>query len=171
MNAGQLRLWAVRGTVATVLCLAVAATSRVPWSSGDGERTQLRLSWGGIAHTTEACRPPTEEELTGLPQHMRPREICDGAPVGFNLRLVVDGDTLVQGPIVGGGRSERAYTVYHQFVLNPGTHRLALDLWPDSAGATLPPGLHQSLREVLDLPAGRATLLTLDSGGQLAVRR
>lgn len=160
MAKGSVLSLSGRLAVAVVFSVLVAATSRVGWNSGDAARSQFRLSWSGTAPTTEACRPPTEAEVEGMPVHMRPTQICEGGAIHFNLRVIVDGDTLVDGPLSSAGRGERAFSVYHEFVVRPGTHDLAVDFWPDSAVANLPGGLAHSLRDEHAFDPGRATLLT-----------
>ena len=83
---------------------------------GRGDEAELRVSLRLPAVTTEAGRPPTGEEVRGVPPHMRPAEICSGEVVSFGMRVVVDGDTLDAGTVrpPGGGRG-RTLSVYRSY--------------------------------------------------------
>ncbi|MGI9629062.1 MAG: hypothetical protein ACR2QM_19680 [Longimicrobiales bacterium] len=155
--------WVFRFAVGTVTVLLIVAASRVNWEASPDSESELRLSWRYVSPTVEACRPPTDQELSGLPQHMRPSEICEGGPIPFSLRIALDGQVLREGPVVGGG--ERAISIYERFDVTPGNHDLAVDFWPDTAEVPLPEGLAQQLRRTVPFTGGRAILLTLGELG------
>ena len=168
-----------------VLALIVLLPSRVDWDASPGaprasgtvgtvgvvgvvgEQSELRLSWRYVAPTVQACRPPTERELAGLPQHMRPTEICDGGALPFRLRVVLDGDTLRSGLVQGG--AGRALSILERFPVAAGRHDLSVDFWPDSANQNLPPGLAKEITRSVNFTGRRAVLVTLEDDG-LAIR-
>ena len=84
----------VRLAVGIMTVLLIVAASRVNWEATPDSKSELRISWRYASPTTKACRPPTEAELAGLPQHMRPAEICEGGPIPFSLRIALDGRVL-----------------------------------------------------------------------------
>ena len=158
MTGGTIPGW----IAGALMVVAVAGLSRLPWDLGPAEPTsELRLSWRTLAPTVERCRPPTEAELAGVPAHMRPREICEGGPVPFQLQVTVDGADLRQGPVPTGG--ERAVSVYEVYAISPGEHEVVVSFRPDGPGDG--EGESHSLRRTLMFEAGRARLITMGEGG------
>ena len=156
--------------VGGAMLLPVILLSGVRWPGG-GDEAELRLSLRLPAVTAEACRPPTGEEVRGVPPHMRPAEICTGEAVPFGMRVVVDGDTLDAGTVrpPGGGRG-RTLSVYRSYRTVPGTLDVEVALWPDSSVAGLPDALELALRTSLSLAAGEVALVTRGENGELVVR-
>ena len=152
------------------ILLPVILLSTVPWPGG-GDAAELRVSLRLPAVATEACRPPTEEEVRGVPPHMRPAEICSGEVVPFGMRVVVAGDTLDAGTVrpPGGGRG-RTLSVYRSYRTAPGALDVEVALWPDSSVVGLPDALELSLRTSLSLAAGEVALVTRGENGELVVR-
>lgn len=154
---------AVQLAAGLLMTLVIVAASRVNWDASPNAAAELRLSWRYVSPTVEECRTPTDEEVASLPQHMRPTQVCDGGPIPFNLRIVLDGETLLDGPIARNG--ERAVSTFERFHVSPGDHDLAVDFWPDSTETALPDGLSQRLRRTVTFPEGRAILVTLGEAG------
>ena len=152
------------------MLLPVILLSSVPWPSA-GDEAELRVSLRLPAVTTEACRPPTEEEVRRVPPHMRPAEVCSGEVVPFGMRVVVEGDTLDAGTVrpPGGGRG-RTLSVYRSYRTAPGALDVEVALWPDSSVAGLPDALELSLRTSLSLAGGEVALVTRGENGDLVVR-
>lgn len=152
------------------ILLPVILLSSVPWPDG-GDEAELRISLRLPAVSAEECRPPTAEEVRGVPPHMRPAEICSGEAVPFGMRVVVEGDTLDAGTLrhPGGGRG-RALSVYRSYRTAPGALEVEVALWPDSSVAGLPDAPELSLRTSLSLAAGEVALITRGEGGELVVR-
>ncbi len=167
MDRGRLVLIAALSLAAT---LVIVAGSRLPWTSARGASSELRISWRSVAPSSRACRPPTEDEVRGLPQHMRPREVCEGGPVPFFYSVIVDEDTLSSGPASHpGGRGDLTLSVLDVHDVAPGRHRVRVDFWPDSAARSLPPDAATSLDRTVEFGPGRAVLVTM-SDGQLVLR-
>lgn len=154
--------------VGGAILLPVILLSGVPWPGG-GDEAELRVSLRLPAVTTEACRPPTAEDVRGVPPHMRPVEICSGEVVPFEMRVVVEGDTLDAGTLRPPGRG-RALSVYRSYRTAPGALDVEVALWPDSSVAGLPDALELSLRTSLSLTAGEVALVTRGENGELVVR-
>ena len=152
------------------MLLPVILLSSVRWPGG-GSEAELRLSLRLPAVTAEACRPPTEEEVRGVPPHMRPAEICSGEVVPFGMRVVVEGDTVDAGTLrpPGGGRG-RTLSIYRSYRTAPGALDVEVALWPNSSVAGLPDTLELSLRTSLSLAAGEVALVTRGENGELVVR-
>lgn len=153
-----------------VLCLVVLL-SRVPWQPSTGTKAELRVSLRRPVVATEQCRPPTEDEVRGIPPHMRPLEVCSGDVVPFTLRVVLDGDTLARHPVrPSGGRRGRTLSVFETYSLRPGAHEVEVAFWPDSSAVELPTGLALALRASLSLSGGEVALVTQGEDGGLVVR-
>jgi len=105
----------------------LAALSRAPQGMGDDEEGLLRLSWSGQPERVEVCRTVTDEELQNLPRHMRQPVLCEGGSAEYRLRVTVDGTTLVDEDVTGGGlRRDRPIYVYREFPLTPGPRALSV---------------------------------------------
>ena len=180
----------LRRTIGLVVALAsltaVAALSRVPYRTHDGERALLRLSWRMRGERIEQCRGATPAELANVPQHMRREVICEGARIAaYRLRVVVDGRTLANSVVAGSGVvGDRPIYVLRDFELRPGTHQLQLSFekepnqggeksgeQPDSSRereydrqarrGTIPPRL--ALDTSVEVQPGSVVLITYDS--------
>ena len=128
-GANWLRRAAAAALAAGALAIVVFL-SRVPWQgSGSGEG-ELRVSWRIPAPSVRHCRPPSEAELEGVPDHMRPAEICNEEVVPFDLTILIDGDTLHTGAAWHPGRRARTHTVYERFPIPAGSHVLEVSFLP-----------------------------------------
>lgn len=119
---------------ATVL---LAALSRAPQGTGSRSGGLLRLSWSGHPERVEVCRAVSDAELQRLPRHMRQPVICDGRTADYRLGVTVDGVTLADDPVTGGGfRRDRPIYLYREFPLAAGPHELVVrfDLADPAAG-------------------------------------
>lgn len=107
--------------------LLLAALSRAPQGAGSDAGALLRLSWSGQPERVEVCRTVPEEELRNLPRHMRQPVVCEGRSADYHLRVTLDGATVADGPVSGGGaRRDRPIYLYREFALAPGTHAVSL---------------------------------------------
>lgn len=145
-----------------LMVVALAGLSRLSWDLGPQEATsELRLSWRAQTPTLERCRPPTEDELAGLPAHMRPREICEGGAVPFQLQVSVSGTELRRGIISPTG--DRTISVYEVYAVPPGEHEVVVNFGPEDAGNADVEEI--SLRRTVRFEAGRARLITMGTDG------
>ena len=123
------------GVLAAGVLLGLVTLSEVAWrSAADVDAAELRLSWRVPTPSNRQCRPPTEEELSGVAPHMRPTEVCTDEAVPFHLAVQLDGDTLYSEPVERAGRRARAVTVYTSFAVPPGSRRLRVEFLPQTAG-------------------------------------
>jgi hypothetical protein len=145
---------------ATVL---LAALSRAPQSTGSPSGGVLRLSWSGHPERVEVCRAVSDEELQRLPRHMRQPMICDGRTADYRLGVTVDGVTLADDPMTGGGfRRERPIYLYREFPLAAGPHQVVVrfDL-ADTAAGTAARGSTSSRLDALPRALTLDTAITL----------
>ena len=121
--------------LAVIVCAAVIAASQVPWTPEPSGQAMVRLSWRAVPPSVEDCHAPTEDELAGLPAHMRPRELCSGRALPFRLRFVLDGRVVVDEQVVGAGaRRDRPVYVFHELRTDPGSHRIEVEFGPEQTG-------------------------------------
>ncbi len=155
--------------VGALVCFAVVAGSQVPWVASASDEAIVRLSWRAVLPTVEDCRPPTDEDLRGIPPHMRPAEVCSGSPVPFRLEFTLDGQRLIDERVAGSGaRGDRPMYVFEEFSVEPGVHRVDLTFAPDTAETARAPGTH--LVRELRIGSREVVLLTRDASGRLTVR-
>ncbi|HEX6054159.1 MAG TPA: hypothetical protein VFZ21_33045 [Gemmatimonadaceae bacterium] len=112
--------------IALALLAGVAALSRVPYPTHDGERALLRLSWRARGERIERCRRASPAELANVPAHMRQEVICEGARIApYRLRVAVDGVGLADGVVPGSGVvGDRPIYLLREFDLQPGVHHV-----------------------------------------------
>jgi hypothetical protein len=110
--------------VGAALLGILAGLTRVPWTAERTPRSLLRLSWRALGERIERCRPATEDDLRGVPAHMRQDVICEEPRVApYKLRVAVDGRVLEDGLAEGSGISgDRPMYVLHEFDIAPGAH-------------------------------------------------
>ena len=119
------------GALAIAALGAMVVLSRVSWRSSDPDVGELRLSWRVSAPSQRSCRPPTEDELSGVLPHMRPTEICTDTAISFRLAVRLNGETLHSAPVERSGPRARRITVHESFALAPGDHALEVDFLPE----------------------------------------
>lgn len=166
---------AIGVTVAVSVCAVLALLSGVPYSAESAQGAVIRLAWRARGDRVRRCRRPTPEELSKLPAHMRPREICERGITPYRLRVTVDDvqrlDQLVRA---GGAQSDRPLFVFSELVLSPGVHRVGITFErveagraeTETAGAE-EPQLHETphrlaLDETVTLAPRAVVLVTYD---------
>lgn len=119
------RLAALALAMAFAWTLAWSSAADITWHGAD--QAALRLSWVARPERIELCRDLRPDELAARPAHMRQARECVGASATYRLALTVDGETLDERILEGGGlRSDRAIFVLDEFVLPPGERRIAI---------------------------------------------
>lgn len=178
---------AVAWGAAAVAVVALAALSRTPLRSGDGERSLLRLAWSARPERIETCRRPSAAELAGRPAHMRQEIVCEGRTASYQLSVDLDGTPLLSESVAGAGvRHDRALYLYRELTVTSGTHRVAVRFVRTDSGSTrsrngdtippvrpplasVPPLL--VLDTVLTLAPNAVALITWDSSREALVIR
>lgn len=169
----------VGGAVVVIAAMAsVGLLSAVPWAPAGADRSVLRLSWRAAGGLIEECRRPTEEENARLPAHMRRDEICEGRTASFELKVVIDGATLLQDTLdAEGARGDRPIHVLRDIDLESGTHDVLVTfetLLPAPASAVerqteFPDRLRLEAR--VDIGPGDIVLVTYDPARRTLVTR
>jgi hypothetical protein len=160
--------------LAALLALGLTAglvwCTALPYQSESREDAVIRLSWRTVGERVEECRTPTEEELAALPPHMRQGEICEGGMLPFRLRVAVDGASVFDDHVrTAGARGDRPATVFREFRVAPGAHRVQVRFEVDRGegqGVSERPPL--ILDEEVTLEP-RAILLVVENEGRLGI--
>jgi len=163
--------WRLMGTGVAIAATALLVTlSNVTTRVAASEDALVRLSWREVGERTRECRPPTEAELAGLPEHMRMDEVCEGRLAAWRLEVRVDGEMRVEREVrPSGAREDRPTYVFEELPVGPGPHELEVDFRvvgsaADSAG--------RSLRAEIDPSPRAVVLVTRDAAGEgLVLRR
>jgi hypothetical protein len=163
------------------VALALAATAGLGLLSGVSYRAEtaqhaiVRLAWRARGERERRCRRPTAEELSKLPAHMRPEEICERGIVPYRLRVTLDDRPVVDELVrAGGALGDRPLFVFHELPVSPGVHRLTVTFERDDApvddresdagethGARETPR-RLTLAETIPLAPGAIVLVTYD---------
>ncbi|MDX1646566.1 MAG: hypothetical protein R3304_05445 [Longimicrobiales bacterium] len=110
--------------VTVALTVALGALSQWPVHQEPDEAV-VRLSWRTEPVRVEECRALTEEELAGVPAHMRRTEECVGGFVDYALTLAIDGRQALTDTLAPSGlRRDRPVHVLHDETVDPGKHRV-----------------------------------------------
>lgn len=119
---------AIGGMVAVSACALLALLSGVPYSAESAQGAIIRLAWRARGERVRRCRRPTPEELSKLPAHMRPEQICERGITPYRLRATVDDvPRLNQLVRAGGAQSDRPLFVFSELSVSPGVHRVAIE--------------------------------------------
>lgn len=112
----------VMGGVALFL-IARASAFAVPFHSDSA--AGLRLSWNAVPERIETCRVLTAEELAQVEEHMRQRVQCEGKSATYLLRVEVDGKSLHEQVVRGGGlRHDRPLHLLREVDVPAGDHQV-----------------------------------------------
>ncbi|MFT5434437.1 MAG: hypothetical protein ACI9OJ_005150 [Myxococcota bacterium] len=168
----------VAALVGLVLTLALAAGSRVPWNAHPSQDAQLVLSWRAVSDSRDLCREPTEEDLAGLPSHMRPDRICEESLAEYQLTLTLDGVLLVDRVVrPAGARGDRPIYVLERIPVASGTHRIEVEFVPIESASDSAPNSDSGesagieLDQTADFESGQVVLVTRDGDrGEFVVR-
>jgi hypothetical protein len=167
-----MKLWSRRllGILLAVgITLAIAALSRVPYTAARGEEAMLRLSWRTPGEYVEECRTVSEEELARQPAHMRRKQVCEGRLLPYELRVLLNGELVVEEVVVAAGaRQDRPLYVYKEIPLPAGDYHVEVD-WRAVSGAASggtpagPAPRHLRLGAELRMEQREVALITYDS--------
>jgi len=159
--------------MALALGLLVARLSQAPTSYAGPGDALLRLSWRVGGYRIEECRPRTEEELRALAPHMRTPEVCTGGGVDFELRVGLDGSTVLVDTLgSGGARRDRPIYLYRDLDITPGRHALDVSfapLLPESFEPDDAPPVYR-FDGPIEVAEHEVALITLDATGTRLVR-
>lgn len=147
--------------------LAVSSGVALRWHADDA--SELRLSWSARPQRIETCRTLSAEELAARPAHMQRAVECVGVAATYALLVMVDGDTLSQSVVQGGGlRHDRSIFLLRSFPMPPGERRVVVRftrrelIEPDTARNRIPPVL--TLDTLVQFRPGAVALVAYESG-------
>ncbi|MEZ4417628.1 MAG: hypothetical protein R3E10_17870 [Gemmatimonadota bacterium] len=157
---------ALAGLLVIVAGVFTAGVSRIPWAGGN-DQGRLRLSWRVVSSAAEVCRPPTEDEVAGLPAHMRPQRICETRASAHDLEVRLDGGRALSRTLEGSGaRGDSPIYVFEEIALHPGPHDLHVIFTVDGD-----PSRTLELDTAVVVQRRETVLLTTDAAGVLVLRR
>lgn len=108
---------------------ALVGLSRAPYHLADGSAALLRLSWSGRPERIERCRELSDDELAGIPAHMRQRVQCEGHPARYVVRVRRNARPLSIDTVTGGGlRGDRAIHMLREYRLGVGVQAIAVEI-------------------------------------------
>jgi len=158
--------------VSILLAVGIAQLSQWPMHA-DSADSFIRLSWRTEPVRVEACRTLTEEDLVGVPSHMRRTEECSGDFANYELTLRVGQRELWVDTISPSGlRRDRPVYVLHDERVPAGIHRIRV-----SFSALVPPDFESddpvtlTWEEDMTLAPREIGLVTLDPTGTVLLRR
>jgi len=156
-----------------VLMAALVALSGVGFVVESGDQGRIRLSWKAVGQRVEACRTPSQEELEALPEHMRRSEICEGGLAPFELRVAIDGREVYARTLrAAGAREDRPTTVYEEFPVSPGRHRLAVRFESTPPAGAVPTSAPLTLERDVEIAPREILLVVRDEArGELEIRQ
>ncbi len=169
----RIRELGLRAVVSAALLAIVVLAGQVPWGE-PGDEAVLRLVLRTVHGRVEVCSERSAEEMERLPVHMRGSgEICEGVPVAYRLRVVLDGETLVDERVEPRGlRKDRPHNVDREIAVRAGRSALKVDFLPEMDATTAAPERDAPpsyrLDREIELRPDRVTLVFLDdSAGAL----
>lgn len=161
-------------TIALGATAVLGLLSGVPYRAESGDHAIIRLAWQARGERAHRCRPPTDDELAKLPQHMRPQEICERGITDYRLRVRLDGQPVVDELVrAGGAQSDRPLFVFHDLSVSAGEHRMDIrferaeqeneeERDADDAGDARETPRRLTLDETVTLAPGVIVLVTYD---------
>lgn len=100
-------------TVALAAGTGIVLASHVPIATHAADRAVLRLAWSARPERVEVCRTLSQEELAGVPAHMRQSVVCEGTSAAYRLEVRREGSIIAEQPVRGGGmRRDRPLYVF-----------------------------------------------------------
>jgi hypothetical protein len=121
--------WLVAGGLVLLGGILTAWLSQAPYGDPAATQALLRLAWSGRPERLETCRTLTDEELEGVPVHMRQRIQCEGRSARYRLQVLLGGSVALVDTLAGAGaRSDRPIHVLRDLALPPGLHRVELSV-------------------------------------------
>lgn len=156
--------YAVGVLVTAALVAPIAGLSRAPYSPPEADAAVLRMSWRMTVQARENCRTRTPEELAALPAHMRSPEVCQADDASYALMTRIDSAPVDTAHLIRGGvKEDRPLFVLDERALEPGEHRVRVELHRITAGER--DSILVSLDTLLEMEAGRVRLVTLKPEG------
>lgn len=114
----------VAGALALFL-IARASAFAVPFHGAN--EAGLRLSWTAVPERIETCRVLSAEELAQVEEHMRQRVQCEGKSATYLLKVEVDGNSLHEQVVRGGGlRHDRPLHLLREVDVPAGDHQIRI---------------------------------------------
>lgn len=121
---------------AGILTSMTVAGSMLPWGGGREQEPQLVVSFKHPGALTEVASGPTPEELERLPVHMRPQRTTERRRAEVRLKVVVDGEILLEKSYPPSGLwGDGPSVALEEFSVSEGLRRVELFMSDDGGEA------------------------------------
>lgn len=122
----------VRAFITSAALVSLCAfAAQAPFGT-DPDHALIRVAGLLPAFSAESCRPPSGDEVAGIPLHMRPKEVCTKTPLRYSLSIEVDGHPLhsetLEDPY---GRVDRSLFLELEKKVAPGHRLISISLVND----------------------------------------
>lgn len=161
--------------VTIIVTVGLGALSQVPYEPDTADHAVVRLAWRVRSVRVEECRRLTEDELQGVPTHMRREEVCEGRVLPYRLIVSLDGTPLVDDVVrAAGAREDRPLFVNYEVPVEPGALDLSVrfarqgDAPQDTASVESTPAVLM-LEQRIELGSKDVALVTYDAGARSLV--
>jgi hypothetical protein len=119
----------VGATLGLLGALVVAWCSRASWAPADREGALIRLAIRARPERLEHCRRLSDEELAGVPAHMRERVQCEGRTARYRFSVGANDRALWSREVAGGGAlGDRPISFVEDLEIAPGATALRLEI-------------------------------------------
>lgn len=123
--------------IAIVASILVVIGSIAPWTGYAEPVGIIRLAWSARPQRIEHCRRRSDEELAGVPAHMRERVECQGRAARYAIIASIDGVPRLADTLRGGGaRHEGMIHLLRDIVVLPGQRHFELGIRQIDTAAT-----------------------------------
>ncbi|MBI5505429.1 MAG: hypothetical protein HY899_11550 [Deltaproteobacteria bacterium] len=125
------------GRVLGGLLLGAATLTVLHMEGSDPTRgSLLQLALRTSAGRAQVCRTLSEDELAGLPQHMRRPTACEMTPVAYRLQVKIDEVEVADERCRPAGiHGDRPITHSSTIAVTPGDHDVAVRFAPETSVA------------------------------------
>lgn len=119
----------LRATITSILLLALCAFAAQTPVGSDPSHALIRVAGSLASFAAEECRIPTEAELASIPQHMRPKEICERTPLAYQVKVSVDDEVIVTKSVGGPDiRVDKPLFLDLEVVVSSGRHEVEVSI-------------------------------------------
>lgn len=132
--------WLGQGVLYALFALAVGVFSQWPVYHPIGpEQAVIKISVARVGKPVGECRKLSDEELARLPPNMRRAEACPRERSPLDMRVVLDGQQVLQRVAQPTGLSkDGAASIYERLVVPAGVHEMEVSLSDDVRPGAVP---------------------------------
>jgi len=133
-----------------------------PYSRIPEGKALIKLSFAHGAKAKGECRHLSREELADLAANMRKADVCPRERLPVYIRLVIDGEVMVDETLPPSGlHSDGPSRIYQRIVLDSGSH----DILASLRDTTRESGYDYESRRTLNLKPGQSLAIDFHGSG------